>query len=145
MNIRLATKEDIPRLCELGKDFIEVSGYADIAEYDERSCVRMLELMITCKTCFTDGEYGVIGFMISPLFFNIQKLSAVELFWWVDKEKRGSSLGIRLLKAAEEQARKLGAKNFSMLSIDRLKSRKLDSLYTKLGYSLSERIYMRRL
>ncbi len=145
MEVRLAKKEDIPKLCLLGKDFVNASGYSDIAKYDEDSTIKLFELLIKSETLFTDGKHGMIGFLVAPLFFNLSELNATELFWWVDKEKRGTSLGIRLLKAAEEHALKLGAKNFSMLSIEGLKEEKLDSLYTKLGYSLSERIYMRRL
>lgn len=143
--IRPATIEDMPELHRMGRRFFEVSGYDRISSYDPETMTISFQGLIDSGTLLTDGAHGMIGFLVFPLFFNKSDFVAQELFWWVDEDHRGGSLGVKLLKAAERTAKQYGAKSMIMLSINNLKDGKLDKLYKRLGYSPQEQSYSRGL
>jgi len=141
--IRLATKKDLPNLLRMSELFFNVSGYADITTFNkDDSTVFLLEL-IRLNTLLTDGESGMIGFIIFPMFMNKATLMSQELFWWVDENSRNTSLGIKLLKAAEKASRESGANVMNMLSLEDLNGEKVNKMYSKLGYKRKEQSYMR--
>jgi N-acetylglutamate synthase-like GNAT family acetyltransferase len=53
-----------------------------------------------------EKRQGIIGGMVIPHLYNPEKKVLSEMMWWVDENVRGSSLGYRLLKAFEEEAKK---------------------------------------
>jgi GNAT superfamily N-acetyltransferase len=77
--------------------------------------------------------------MATPFPFGPYSL-ATETAWWVEPDKRGSGLGLQLLQAFEYWAKeKAGAAMISMSSLDD----KVGEMYTKQGYKLYERAYMK--
>jgi hypothetical protein len=143
--VRLAVLEDLPRLTEMAKAFLDESGYADFYGTDDDSIEFTLTNLINAQSLLTDGENGMVGFLIFPMYFNVKHIVSQELFWWVSKEKRGTKLGIELLKEAEKQSKKLGAKSMFMISLDHLHGDKVGDLYKRMGYTKNEQVYMRRL
>ena len=123
--VRLATEDDCEQLLRMGNEFFNVSKYSEFFEYNKKSTMETFSILIDCGCLFTDGEHGMIGFIVFPLFFNTAQTMAQELFWWVDKEKRGGTLGILLLKNAEKRAKELGASIMMMLALDGLKENSL--------------------
>jgi GNAT superfamily N-acetyltransferase len=107
--------------------------------------VKIFHKLIEDETIFTDGESGMIAFIVFPMFMNHSHLVAQELFWWVDEDKRGTKLGLELLDRAEKEAEKLGAKDMLMLSLNDLNGDKVNKLYESKGYKPREVTYMRAL
>jgi len=143
--IRLAILDDLPELQRMGRRFFEVSGYSELSEYNEDDMKEVFVKLIDNEFLYTDGKNGMIGFSMFPVFFCQDTIAAQELFWWVDEEKRGSILGIKLLKIAENKAKSLGANVFLMLSIDSLNGEEINNIYKKMGYKKQENTYIRRL
>lgn len=143
--VRLATLEDLPRLTEMAKAFLNESGYADFYGTDDQSIESTLTNLINSESLLTDGGNGMVGFLVFPMYFNVNHIVSQEMFWWVSKEKRGTKLGIELLIEAEKQSKKLGAKSMFMISLDHLHGDKVGDLYKRMGYTKNEQVYMRRL
>ena len=87
-----------------------------------------------------DGFHGMLGALRVP-DVHTGELIASELFWFVDKNKRGK--GLLLLKAYEEWAKVGGCKRIAIGHLEDLTPRKLELLYVKMGYTLSEKTYMK--
>lgn len=145
MNIRLATIGDIDELVRMSKRFYEVSGYASLGKYCEDGTRLYLKAVISSNKCLV-GNGGAIAFDVIALPMFEDVVLAQELFWWVDEDKRGSSLAHRLLSAAEEHAKhEFGATAMNMLNLAELNSDKMGKLYTRRGYVKKEQYWMREL
>lgn len=143
--IRIAEMRDVPELLRMGKRFHEVSGYSEFVSYDPETVTQMFKTLIENKTLLTDGKNTMLGFVVFPFFFNKNILTAQELFWWVDKDKRKTGIGVEILRSAEKQANLLGAKSLIMLNIKNLDGDSVGRLYKSLGYKETEQTYMRSL
>lgn len=141
--IRLATTLDVDNILRMSKMFFDKSGYSDISTFNEDDSKEIIFKLIGLGTLLTDGKHGMIGFVMFPLFMNKSTVMSQELFWWVDEEARGSSLGIRLLKEAELISSESGATVMNMLALSELEGDKMCHLYKKLGYIKKEQSYMR--
>lgn len=141
----LASKDDIGVIMRMCKSFFDASGYNEEIEFNEEDMKAVIEELIEKKSLVTDGENGMLGFIVFPVFMNHSHLIAQELFWWVDEDKRGGKLGLELLREAESQAKKLGAKSLLMLSLSKLNGDKVNALYESKGYKPREVTYMRSL
>ena len=143
--IRLAENKDIPLMLEMGQRFFDASGYGSETEFNAEDTEQLFIKLMDAHSLLTDGEGGMIGFVVFPMFMNTSHVIAQELFWWVDEEKRSSKLGLNLLKAAEATAKELGAKTFNMITLHGLGHERLNDIYLKRGYSRSENTYIRGL
>ena len=143
--IRLAENKDIPLMLAMGQRFFDASGYGSETEFNAEDTEQLFTKLMDAHSLLTDGEGGMIGFVVFPMFMNTSHVIAQELFWWVDEEKRSSKLGLNLLKAAEATAKELGAKSLLMLSLNDLNGEKVNKLYESLGYTKREQTYMRSL
>lgn len=141
--VRLATKKDIPNLLRMSESFFDASGYGDITTFNKIDSTIILTSLIDLQTLVTDGKNAMLGFVLFPLYMNKSTIMAQELFWWVDTEKRGTKVGIELLKYSEKIAKESGATVMNMLSLSELDGDKVNKLYSKLGYSPKEQSYMR--
>jgi len=147
--IRHATNQDIPELVEVMRNFYRESGYASRVEYDPISAADTFAALIEDNNgCLIvaeqDGELvGSIGALAFPLYFNKSYRMAQELFWWLSPKLRGSSIGIRLLRKAEQWAKLNRVENFIMIALDKVNPDKVGSLYKRSGYELSEYLYMK--
>ena len=141
--IRLAKLEDIPNLLRMGELFFNDSGYGEITSFNKNDTEVTLKSLIDLGTLLTDGKSSMIGFLVFPLFMNQKTLMSQELFWWVDEDKRGTRIGIDLLKQAEKISKENGATVMNMLSLNDLNGEKVNKLYERLGYKRKEQSYMR--
>ena len=139
--IRIATIDDLDTLVEMSGVFFAETNYAKQYEYHPESMAITLTPLIEAQTVFTDGKDCAIVMVLFPSFFNHEVIVAQELGWYVSKGKRKSGLGIKLLRHAEEEMKKRGAKLIIMLSLG---SNDISLLYEKLGYTEQERIFMRK-
>ena len=143
MSVRFANKGDIPNLLRMSELFFNESGYKSITTFDKLDSEEVLNNLIDLGTILTDGESGMLGFVIFPLFMNKKTIMSQELFWWVDEDKRGTKLAIELLKMTEKISKESGASVMNMLSLEDLNSEKVNKLYQRLGYERKEQSYMR--
>ena len=77
--------------------------------------------------------------MLAPNIWNKHQPTYQELFWWVEEEYRGTTLGVRLLKVLEKQAPEGVKKAISILPDSNLK----DSTLEKLGYKKAEMAFVK--
>jgi GNAT superfamily N-acetyltransferase len=143
--IRLAIESDLLELLRMSERFFDKSGYADLTTFSKEDSTKTLMHLIDAGTLLTDGKSLMLGFLVFPLFVNMQTIVAQELFWWVDEEARKGGQGIKLLKSAEKLAKEKGATALMMLSIKELDGEKINKLYSALGYTEREQTYMRAL
>jgi GNAT superfamily N-acetyltransferase len=90
-----------------------------------------------------DGELvGIIAAIdVSPHYaFNGQTVAG-ECFWWVHKDLRGSSLGIKLLRHFEDWGSKM---HFDYLQVGAVDTR-TGKLLERLGYTEVSRTYMKKI
>lgn len=140
--VRLATKSDMPELMRMARLFHAASGYAKFSNFGEKETRTTIETLIDAGTCIM-GDGGAIGFLVFPIYMADNVTMSQELFWWVDEDKRGTGLAIRLLKEMERISKDHGASVCAMISLEELDGERVSSLYQKLGYSPKERIHMR--
>ena len=91
-----------------------------------------------------EGEkmIGGIGLLTYPAFED-DVLNTQEAFWYVDEKYRGS--GVKLYKAAEEYAKKVGSKRFTMIFLETSMPEKVEIFYKKMGFNKAETTYIKEL
>jgi len=141
--IRLANQNDMKSLLRMSELFFDASGYSEITTFNKSDSKDLLNKLIELGTLLTDGDHAMIGFVMFPMFMNNSTIMSQELFWWVDEEKRGSKIGVELLKQAEKISKESGATVMNMLSLEDLNGEKVSELYRRLGYKRKEQSYMR--
>ena len=87
-----------------------------------------------------DGPHGFIAGCYTDHPFNGVK-AAVELGWFVTKEKRGGSQAMRLVKAFEAWSKEMGAEWTAMSDVTGIQD--LSKLYIRCGYHPAERTFMK--
>lgn len=140
MTTRLATIEDIPALVEMGTKFHAMSPHKWMGEFDDAAIGRMLAFLIDnpAGLVVTNGE-GVIGGMMSPVYFNPSKWMMEESFWFA------GSGGRDLLKAFNTEARGMGADYVLLSTLENDKSHVIDRVVTRMGFVPLERRYVKGL
>lgn len=147
--IREAGIDDLPRLVCMGRDFFNETELWNVTSFDEQSAMKTLSAMITNKDSVIlvaekDGVVvGVAGAVIVPFYFNMAQQVAQEFFWFVEREYRNGSVGIRLYDALEQWARDGGAGLMSMAALGCNPS--VSKFYFQRGYYQQETNYLRRL
>lgn len=118
MIIRDVEDRDAEKVREYAEEFMEY--YPVKVEYELYSLLKVLE-NLSEKGIFLvieeDGEVvGGVGGLIGPHYFAPNNTMAVETFLWIDKTRRGSTLGSTLVTAFEEKAKELGCDYVNMTS-----------------------------
>lgn len=143
--IRQADLADVPALVKLGCRFIAETSYVQHIATNPEQQARLLEELVlgersTVLVAERDGAVvGMIGFIVYGHFVS-GEVVAGEVFWWVNPDQRGS-LGVRLLKAAEQWARDMGASKVQMIA----PTERVGQIYAALGYQAVETTYQRSL
>jgi GNAT superfamily N-acetyltransferase len=142
--IRLATNADVPRLVEMGRRFISSTNYQSLLPVNPTQMSDFARRLIEARgvlVCERDGAVvGMIGLAFFPHFISGEMVAA-EVFWWLEPEYRGGTEGIRLLRAAESQARARGAVKLQMIA----PSDEVSAMYQRMGYAFVEAAYQRSL
>lgn len=147
MMIRLATyTDDIERFVELGKLDHARCQYRDIP-YDEGSVLRMLVSMIDEQLLLIaedEGKVaGAIGAQKVSLPFNDQYFVGVMRFWWVDLPYQKTRLSMGLLDALEKSAADANCRGSLLYSTDIAREKALVRMFSKRGYLLIERAFLK--
>lgn len=94
----------------------------------------------------TDGvATGMMGLLASPKWFNTNKVTVDELFWYVHPEHRGGRDAIRLFEKAEEYATSVGASDVKMAATQYTVPEKVERLYLRRGFHKQETFYRKDL
>lgn len=114
---------------------------------DTKEAYDYYKLMLSIPGVFMCVEVGK-GFIVghvTPSFLHPKVLICTEAAWYVEKEYRGTSVGLRLLKNYEAEAKQRGAKKVTMVNLKQLNMEGLDKMYTKMNYELFEQHYVKDL
>jgi len=139
--MKIATIEDIKEIADMSMKFMATTGYSDFS--DREHIEAFIEAMVTGpqneRIILIEPGIGFIAGMSSVHPFGPTRL-ATEVAWWVEPEARETGAGKMLLEAFEFWAKeKAGCQLISMVGLDE----SLDKFYTKNGYKLYERAYMK--
>ncbi len=145
--IRVATKDDFHDIVCMSAEFWQNTIYDDDFCYD--SVYRMVSgcydynLLIVAEK---EGELvGFVAGVEGKLLANHSVKIGAELAWWLNPSARGGSLGVKMLKAAEKQAKDNGIKYWSMMYMESSMPEQIRKIYEKMGYQLAETTYVKRL
>lgn len=145
MSVREATSRDIPRIVELGFEFLSHGPYKGQIEENPLQALKcttdfLAMPNVTILVAEEDSAIcGVFAMMVYNHPFSAQ-LTAVELIWYVEEEHRGKS-SLELLWAAENKAYEMGAKWFQLTA----PSVEAGKIYERLKYIPVETSYQARL
>ena len=143
--IRIATAADIPRIVELGSESLIDGPYKGLVKNNPKQTTKLAETVIQSESgrvmLYEDDQGKVVGllaFLIAPQIFTGEP-TATELMWFVEPASRHDGAGIKLLWAAEEMARALGAKYMGVTS----PTEAVSALYSRFGYHKLEISYLK--
>lgn len=128
----------------MGERFAEAANLRASIGYDAATMEALFRNLIAADTAIlliTEG--GAAGGILYPAVFNAAHLTGQELFWWVDPEHRGT--GVRLLAALEDAARAMGAKSWTVSTMESLNHDGAAALYRRRGYVPTDRNYIKAL
>ena len=137
--IREAELSDLPELVRMGRLFAQSIGIP----LDDESTLDTLENLIDSESSvLLIGEGVMAGALAYPLFFNKDITVAQELFWWADKDRRGSGIGRDILMSLEQWAQSIGAHHLTMLAMD-TSPEYVDAVYIRNGYKPFEKTFVK--
>jgi GNAT superfamily N-acetyltransferase len=136
---------DKPQVLKLLHDFFQDTDYKFLG-WDEQSLATLIDNLISNEAAvlFVDDTVsGCIGGYVTPFWINLHKKAAQELFWYVDKSRRGSKVAIGLLNAFEKWAVEQQADFIAMSSTTNLDPSGVGSLYKRKGYQPADISYIK--
>ncbi|HET8644054.1 MAG TPA: GNAT family N-acetyltransferase [Vicinamibacteria bacterium] len=122
------------------------SEYAGVIRVDPERVAETIANVATSDNgaIFVAGDEGDPRGMIVLVAYDHPysgERTAYELAWWMEPEARSDGDGLRLLRAAEEWGREVGAKTMYMVA----PNDRVGALYQRLGYAKVETSYQRSL
>jgi GNAT superfamily N-acetyltransferase len=145
--IRKALAKDLDRIVELGMRSLEDGPYAGIIKKDPKQAMQTALSVLAAQAgeilLYEDDDERVIGllaFVIYPQIFTGESV-ANELMWYVEPDRRAGGAGTKLLWAAEEEAKKMGAQYFGVTS----PTDGVSAVYKRFGYQQIETAFLKRL
>jgi GNAT superfamily N-acetyltransferase len=146
MEIRQAEYDDIPHFLTMGRKFAEVAD----EPFDRESLTQHLEWILedehTTAFIVFDGDQavGIVAGIWIPTFWDNSKITATELWWWVEEEHRMSGVGTMLMDALESWAKQVGAWRLGMMTIVGL-APGVEEIYRKRGFRPRENTFVKEL
>ena len=113
LGIRMATRRDVSRITELGREYLLLGPYKEQITDNSEAIERFTEWLFQQEHArilvyqSEDMVQGVLAFIIYPHYYG-GDLCANELIWCVDKAYRGQA-SMELLWNAEQMAYDMGA------------------------------------
>ena len=144
--IRRATESDLYDYAFLVKQFVREANYPFKMDV-ELLVGNMKNTLQHPKFLWLVAEKDeeLVGFLAgcanSPLFSRDE--TAVELGWYLQPEHRDGRTAFKLMAEFEAWAKKAGCRHVTMVDIDTLQD--LREIYTRKGYTLTEKSYVKEL
>lgn len=144
--IRLAEEKDFDDILDLCEAFWQHTVFDD--PFEGEHCLGMMQLSLEHGLlAVLEIDRKIVGFVAgikAPLLGSSKIMCGTELAWWVKPEHRQGRNGIRLLKYIENLARLEGIKYWHMVSMQSSMPEKINRMYEKMGYALTEMTYLKR-
>lgn len=150
MRIRPGRSEDIEQLVKMGERMHKESAYAFLPFNHEKVRRLMLSYIADHETqCGLVAEEGdvVVGMFagfLTDYFFNDEKV-ACDMVLYVDREYRGSSAAVRLIRAFCDWASERGAAEICLGVSTAINTEVTGRFYQKMGFNTMGAIYKQRL
>lgn len=146
--VRIATMEDLDAVTELGKLSLIEGPYGDQIQFNHDRAYNFAKSVITVLgkvLLWVEGSQpvGLLGFLFFPHFFTGEP-TAQEVMFFVRKEFRAGNPALRLLWAAEEMAKQMGAKKMQFTAPVVAVSQ-VGAMYERCGYKVLEVGYQKAL
>lgn len=147
MSLRVATEEDFEVVKNLVLKFIYSTKYKDLCSEEtiNSNLIKFLSPS-TDRLVLLYGDIGLLMAIKTP--FPMGDFStANEVLWWVNPEERNKHVGEELMNAFEYWAKMVDCKFISMTKFvsNTPLDKKLDKFYTKKGYVMYERTYVKEI
>lgn len=147
VDIRLATDSDLADVVAMIVESHKDEYFAAFGETDPKAVAESLAPIIGEKKLLIaingKGPIGLCGFTTAPLWFNNDYTIASTAAWWVRPSKRRDGVGTELLRKAEQEAVKYGAK--SLFVTARRDSEMAVGKILGMGYRLAQAQYVKGL
>jgi GNAT superfamily N-acetyltransferase len=143
--IREATSDDIPEIVEMGMAFANEGHYRGLFAASRERMQTIAQSMLDSDgmtiIVASDGHdlIGMVGIAVGDHAFSGEKIAG-EQFWYVKPGSR-NGVGQRLMRAAEQWARRQNATRLQMVAPDD----RVGALYTRKGYARLEMTYQKDL
>jgi N-acetylglutamate synthase-like GNAT family acetyltransferase len=138
--IRKATLDDVEAIKKLVEEFYEESlkeyklSFRDIEETIKNTVANHIGLVAEKE----EKIIGCIGGITIPSMFDKDELIGQESIWYITKSERKGTVGIRLLKAFEEECKKKGCSFVIMVYMGNSYPEQLKRFYSMNNYKLLE-------
>lgn len=133
---------------ELAFAFFSESGLPGQLDFEhwKAQWTKFIDMGIGKIIAYYDGEkfVGMIGGLCVQCTMTAD-MEAIEAFWYVQKDKRGTPIGIKLLKSFEKWASQRGAKRVKMMHLSDLNAEMMRDIYLRMGYTPLEQAYSKTL
>ena len=146
--VRLGRETDYPQLYAMGQRFADASPFKGTANAAQlrRVLVESSEDGLLLVAAVNDLVVGCLVGVTNTLWYDPDTLLAVELAWWIDPEFRKGTVGLRLWRGFETQARAAGCKFCTMMTLPLTDpTGRIATMYERQGYVLTEKSYMKEL
>lgn len=147
--IRKAEKKDIEELVILTKEFFKESLNEYGLKIGNKTIKNTLTNYVTNYIGIVaekNGKLiGAIGGLVAKSIFDESQLLGQEVIWYITNSERKGTIGIKLIKAFEDECKKQGADLIAMVHMGNLYAETLDKFYKMRGYKLLERQYIKSL
>ncbi len=143
--IRKAEITDFCEILRLGEELWNESEFDE--EYDPKHTMEMV------KRCFNDellvvlvvdgSVEGYVAGIKGPSLCSTAAVWGNEISWWVRPEFRMNGNGFELLSFIENLAKEQGVKYWTMVSMKSSMQEKVNDMYEKMGYHLTESSFLK--
>lgn len=143
--IRLATKDDIPKLLEMGKRFAEYVG-GHVTYSPERVRLLLYGLISGGGVVMVAEKNGALQGLImgalSPIWY-AEENAATELALWIDPDCRGGRIVFGLIGAFELWGKEHQAKYICMSDLCIGGEFPAGAMFSRLGYKVGEHAHIK--
>ncbi len=142
--IRKAVLQDRETCLDMAEKFYSLTGYEPHIPFSRSDCGILFDSALEQGLVFVADSNGPVGIVLGlymPSVINRAYLAGSEIIWWVEPEFRG--IGRRLLQRIQNEARDLGIKMWSMISLECVHPEIAERLYLSEGYTKGESTFTR--
>lgn len=146
MNIREAVHDDLIHFIRMGRQFAEIAN----EPFDRDSLADHIEWILGEERAVAfiafdgDDAVGICSGIWMPTFWDGSKITATEMWWFVDPACRNKGIGGALMDALESWAKSVGAWRLSMMTIVGI-APGVEEMYVKRGYREREKTFVKEL
>lgn len=143
MAVKIANKDDFNIIEKLALEFADNSVYKGLLDPEKirDNIKRVLNNSVEEGVIILYDDKGFIAGVVTEILFGLDRV-ATELAWWVTPSERNTKVGTDLLKAFEAWAKIIGCR---FVSVNCLSDLDLNDFYTKMGFSLYEKAYLKKI